>query len=87
MTEDNTPIVQGLDAPARNAAAVTPSDEDEFSFFTRAIYVGGAGDLAVLTMGGQTVTFAAIPVGSLLPVRAKKVLATGTTATDIVRLW
>jgi hypothetical protein len=48
------------------------------------LYVGGAGNLAVVTEAGNTVTFTAVPVGTQLEIRVKQVLATGTTATNIV---
>lgn len=69
----------------RRAAAVTPSDTaDNYGV---ALYVGGAGNVSVITEGGDTVTFTAPPVGSILPVRFTNVRATGTTATNLVRLW
>lgn len=67
------------------AAAVTPSDATQI--FAAALYVGGAGDVAVVTEGGDTVTFPACPVGLIIPVRVRQVLSTGTTATNIVRVW
>lgn len=64
------------------AAAVTTSDTAP-NVFTR-LYVGGAGDVKVVTENGDTVTFKAVPVGTQLEIRVKQVLATGTTATYIV---
>jgi hypothetical protein len=64
------------------AAAVTTSDTAP-NVFTR-LYIGGAGDVAVVTENGNTVTFKAVPVGTQLEIRVKQVLATGTTATYIV---
>lgn len=64
------------------AKAITPSDTAGNSY--RAIYVGGAGNVAVVTAGGDTVTFTAPPVGSIIPVETQKVLSTGTTATLLV---
>lgn len=84
MTDYSTP---NLTSPARNAVDVTPSDSTVFSEETRALYVGGAGDVSVVTAEGQTTTFVAVPGGSILPVRCSKVLSTSTTATSIVRLW
>lgn len=69
----------------RRAAAVTPSDTAEIQGL--ALYVGGAGNVALITEGGDTVTFTAPPVGSIIPIRFTKVLATGTTATLLLRLW
>lgn len=70
---------------ARHATAITPSDTTVVKF--RAIYVGGAGNLAVL-MEGDTVatTFNSVPAGSILQIRVQKVMATNTTATNIVGL-
>ena len=67
-----------------SAKAVTPSDTNAQSY--RAIYVGGAGNVAVVTEGGDTVTFTAPPVGSIIPVSVQKVMATNTTATLLVGL-
>lgn len=69
----------------RNAAAVTTSDTaDNYGL---AFYVGGAGNVTVITEAGQTVLFTAPPVGSIIPIRFTQIKATGTTATAIVRLW
>ena len=75
------------------AAAVTPSNTVNIPAITGGsnngcvLYVGGAGNLKVLTVGGDEVTFTAIPVGTFVPVQVLKVFATGTTATNIVALW
>jgi hypothetical protein len=37
--------------------------------------------------GGQTVTFTAVPQGVMLAIRASRVLATGTTAANLVGVW
>lgn len=87
MTDVYEYVSGGITAPANRAAAVTPNDSSDLAFVTRALYVGGAGDIALVTSGGDTVTFAAVPAGSILPVRAKRVLTTGTTATNIIAIW
>jgi len=80
-----------LIAPPSAGEAITPSDTttgaNEFSTFSRYIYIGGAGAVRVITTAGSTLTFSAVPVGTMLPVQAKQVLATGTTATDMLALW
>lgn len=73
--------------PANNAAAITPSDTEELTYAIRAIYVGGIGDITLVTLGGDTVTFVDVPGGTVLPVSAKQVLASGTDATNLVGLW
>jgi hypothetical protein len=73
----------GLEAPARDAFAITPNDSTDLAVSTRALYVGGTGNVKVDTVAGTTVTFTAVPVG-ILPVRVRRVHSTGTTATNIV---
>jgi len=68
------------------AAACVPSDITVLAQFPR-VYVGGAGNVAVQDTAGNTVTFTAPPVGSMLPVRVSKVMATNTTATLMVLVW
>lgn len=53
------------------------------------LYVGGAGNVKVTTIGQDVVTFTAVPVGTILPVQVVKVhsSASGTTATLINALW
>ena len=78
---------------AGRAAAVTPSNTVDIPAVTGGsnngcvLYVGGAGNLKVLTVGGDEVTFTAVPVGTFVPVQVLSVFATGTTATNIVALW
>lgn len=67
-----------------SAAAITPSDTAQQTY--KAIYVGGAGNLAVEMESGDQVTFTAPPVGTLLPLRVRKVRSTGTTATLLIGL-
>ena len=77
-----------LDAPARQAAAVTPHDTNELSAHARSLFIGTGGDVvAVLTGDTDAVTFKNVPSGTVLPVRAKIVKSTSTTATDIVALY
>lgn len=76
-----------LTAPAREAAAIAPNDGTDIANLPRAIYVGTAGHVAVLMAGGQTVTFSNVAAGAILAIRARRVLATGTTASNLVALW
>jgi hypothetical protein len=74
-------------APATNAVAVTANDSADLSYVTRAIYVGNGGNVKVDMQDSGTVIFLAVPTGMTLPIRAKRVYATGTTATSIIALW
>jgi len=72
---------------ANNHAAVTKSDATVFDEES-AIYIGGAGDIALVLAGSSTsVTYVGVLAGTWLPVNAKQVLSTGTTATNIVRVF
>lgn len=70
---------------AVHAYAVTPSDTAHGS--GSALFVGGAGDVAVLMSGGETVTFKAVPAGTLLPIQFTRIMSTNTTATNMVALY
>jgi hypothetical protein len=81
--------VRHLGEPYASAAAVTPDDGNDLpNGLTRAVYIGGAGDVTVnMASTGTAITFKAVPVGTVLPIRAARVKATGTTATLILALW
>ncbi len=76
-----------LTAPARDAAPVSPDDAADLAVLPRALFVGQAGDVSARLAGGQSVVFRNVQAGSVLPVRAARVNATGTTAADILALW
>ena len=76
----------GLDSPAFDAFEITPSNSVDLPQVARALYIGDGGDVKIKTAGGTDVTFAGVPSGSILPVRAVRVYDTGTDANDIVGL-
>lgn len=51
------------------------------------LYVGGTGDLEVVTTGFDDVTFFGIIGGSFIPVHVVQVKSTLTSATNIIALW
>ena len=67
--------------------AITPHDTTNFSYLTRAIYCGGAGNIVVVDQAGNAVTFVGVTAGSWLPVVASRVNSTDTTATSLVGLY
>jgi hypothetical protein len=66
---------------------IVPSDTVELSFKTRAIYVGGAGNITMLNAMGVAITFIGLPVGAILPVVTNRVNATLTTATNLIAMY
>lgn len=71
--------------PALDGFPITPSDTNDLRDLTRAIYVGAAGDIRVELAWGGLVTLKSVPAGTILPLRARKVLA-ATTASSLVGL-
>lgn len=68
-----------------NAAAVTPSDTVDFGSYPKAIHVTAAGNLVVLPLkaaddGAHLITYTGVSAGFVVPIRVRRVMATGTTA-------
>lgn len=70
--------------PIATIIAVTPSDDDDLQAGLRGLYIGGAGNVSVVTPGGQTVTLTGLAAGMWHPIRVSRVRSTGTTATAIL---
>lgn len=84
-------VPQSLKAanPADEAIEVTPDDNNDIDALpSRGLYVGGAGDLVVrLGFNDTPITFVGLLAGNIYPLQAKRVHATGTTATNLVALY
>lgn len=75
-------------SPINDAQAVTPNDGTDLpGGACRALYVGGAGNVQIDTAKGTTVTLTALAAGQVHFIRAKRVRAAATTATNIVALY
>lgn len=80
--------------PARSGFMITPG-ATALTNITTGIYIGGDGDLVVQMADGTELYFIGLNAGTLLPIRANKVLtstsdspATATTsATNLVGLY
>jgi hypothetical protein len=85
--------------PARNGFLIVPTDNKLLPAYTRAIWVGTAGNLTVYLRGDPIngmspitkaasgpVTFMNVPAGTKLEICASCVMATGTTAGALVGL-
>lgn len=75
---------RGLSSPLERFYAVTPNDGADLAFFCRGIILGVAGDVKVTDMDGNAVVLPSLAAGVVHPIRAKRIWATGTTATNIV---
>jgi len=68
-----------------SSANVTANAASGFSNgFIRGIYVGTTGDVKIQTNNGNDVVFPSVPAGVVLPIIAKVVYNTGTTASGLV---
>lgn len=72
--------------PARRAIAVVPSDTVDLILYAKSFYVGSIGDIAFVPLGqvaDTAIVLKAHPIG-YSQVAARRIYATGTTATNIV---
>jgi hypothetical protein len=72
---------------AESAFAITPDDNNDLANPTRGIYVGSAGDVAVVMVNGESVTFSTLAAGIVHPIGVKRVKSTGTTAANIIGVY
>lgn len=76
----------GVGEPAYRWFYITPNDDQDLPTYPRAIYVGGAGDVAMVGRDGVECTFKDLAV-DYHPLRPLRIKATGTTATDMIGLY
>ncbi|MGH1465501.1 MAG: spike base protein, RCAP_Rcc01079 family [Cognatishimia sp.] len=86
MADKFTSSLAGLTSPAENIFDIIPDDANDLATATRALNVAQSGTVQVETVGGTTATLF-IAAGVAFPVRALRVLATGTAATGIVGMY
>lgn len=86
MHDRYTTFARGLESPVIDGFEIIPDDDADLPEMTRAIYVGGSGSLSVTLASGTTITLEGVASGTILPLRACRLLATGTTAAHIVGL-
>ena len=72
------------DTPSPDGFVVTPSDSTPFPTMVRRLFVGGNGNITLITAAGTTLTFSNVQVGAILQIQCSQVKATGTTATLII---
>jgi len=88
MADNFSAFADSVSAPATRAVAVVPHDLDALADIPKALFVGTGGNVIARGIGGGAdVLFKNVPAGSVLPLRAQFVRATGTSAADIVALY
>lgn len=73
--------------PFNRCYLITKHDTNDEAIAFSSIYVGGTGHVEVVTMEGDVVLFSAVPVGTVLPIRGKRVNGTNTTASLMVGMY
>ena len=94
MQAQETPEVKVTGFPLY-AKAITPHATNPLTDYNgrnadQYVYVGVAGDVAVVPSGNtdaQPVTFTGLTAGSFVPVKCRKVLVAGTTATSLIGIY
>lgn len=82
------PNISDRTEPSVAQRAVTASDSVNFTDGAcRSLWIAVGGDVAVVGLDGAATTIEDVPSGTVLPVAAKRVNSTGTTATGIVALY
>lgn len=80
-----------LTRPGASTVAVTPHNSTDISQlnneYPRALWVGGAGNVVIVTPDGVTNTITGVPAGTLLPIQTRRVNSTNTTATSMVAIY
>jgi hypothetical protein len=89
MTDTYSSYAASLTAPAINSAAITPDDSTDLAYVSRAISVDVEGFVKYAPLGtqGDAIVTRLLVAGVQHPIRAKRIYATGTTATGVVVDW
>jgi len=82
-------FLNSLTGPLVDGFSITPNDNNDLIYTTRALMVTVAGNVAVIMKGGATITLPGLLPGVIYPVRVSRVLelAAGTTASGVVGLY
>lgn len=75
------------DFSARKLVTVTPHNSNDLAYTTKALFIGTGGNIVVLAEDDTVAVTLKVTDGQILPVRARRVLETNTTATGIVGMY
>lgn len=92
MADNEWQNIDRLEYQGTRAVAVTPADgADLTGGAPKALYVGVAGDITMIGMGASPtaagVLWKTVQAGTILPFRPRRILSTGTTATNILAIY
>ena len=89
MVDNFSNFYTNLPDPAEHAYAISANNTANVAYTTRSIYVGSGGQVDVALAGDSAntvVSFTAVPTGSVLALRVRKVFES-TTANNIIGLY
>ena len=72
-------------ASATSSVAVSKSDSTLIEF--QALYIGGAGNVVIQHVPGTSVTYTAVPAGTILPVAGTRVMDASTATSIVAMRW
>lgn len=85
MSDGFAKHTSGLSSPATALYEITPDDANDLAVALRAVCAATSGTIRMTTVGGTTATVY-VAAGCPFPARARRIWATGTSATSIVGL-
>ncbi|QDZ10718.1 spike base protein, RCAP_Rcc01079 family [Devosia ginsengisoli] len=75
-----------LAGPVGHGFAIVPDDGADLAEITRALYVGVGGSLSIVLQSGAELTLQGVAAGTVLPLRVRRLKASGTSASAVVGL-
>lgn len=85
MTGSGT-YVGGLSSPPARAQAIVPDDQQDLARSIRGLMVAIPGDVALVTDAGDEIILPGLLPGIQYAIRARRIRASGTTASGLVGL-
>ena len=86
MSDKFSEYVESLQSPPSHAFTAAPNDTADLPNASRCINVASAGAVRITTVAGDTATLY-VAAGIAFPIRARRIHATGTTASGIVVMY
>lgn len=87
MLDNFVQYATALDSPGEEHYDITPSNTVDEQVAFRSVYVGVTGDVVIVSLKGVAKTYKNAAQGSTIPMRGKRVNATGTTATNLIGMY
>lgn len=91
MADPYSLVFSTVSDPGEKATVVTPSDIADLLVTPKSLYIGTGGAIAMIgdneDPSALPVVWRNVPDGAILPFRPRRIMATGTTATDIIAIY